>query len=80
MNDNTRYLYLDTSIQDADWPKQRFDLPRVKTLKDLASFLDLSQDSPEFRLWLAQANNYPWVDDAPSEIRLAIRAHLTYPS
>ena len=74
MNTEKRYFYLDTSLSNADWIKKSFDLPHVKTLEDLAIQLEMGVNSLEFRQWLSRANNLPWVDDAPTEIRLAIRA------
>jgi hypothetical protein len=71
-------LYLDTEPGDADWSKKTYDLLGVNTLDDLEGYLGHRKESRKFKQWLQSANNYPWVDNAPTEIRLAIRAHKDY--
>jgi hypothetical protein len=78
MNNETRYVYVDTNSDEADWPKKTYDLLGVNNLRQLAKFLRMENGSPEFRRWLRTANQYPWVDDAPTEIRIAIRAHADF--
>ena len=73
--DETRFVYLDSSSENADWSKRSYDLLGVETLEQLARFLRMRQGTVAFRTWLRQANQYAWVDSAPKEIRLAIRAH-----
>lgn len=73
----TEKLYLDTT-DNVDWPKRTYDLLGVNTLADLERYLRKDRRSYEFKEWLWLANNYPWVDDAPTEIRLAIRAHKNF--
>ena len=70
-----RYIYLDNNSGNADWSKRSYDLLGVETLEQLSRFLRIRQDTLAFRRWLREANQYSWVDDAPSEIRIAIRAH-----
>lgn len=78
MSKSKRYVYIDSEQANSDWPKSSYDLTGVETLSDLAKFVRMSADSREFRIWLRNANNYPWVDNAPTEIRLAIRAHKNF--
>lgn len=78
MSEVQRYVYLDVDETNSDWPKASYDLIGVETLADLAKFVRMSADSREFRFWLRNANEYPWVDQAPVEIKFAIRAHRNY--
>lgn len=71
-------LYLDTDPGDADWSKSTYDLIGVQTLDDLEEYLGHPKKSYRFKEWLQKANDYPWVDNAPTEIRLAIRAHKNF--
>lgn len=78
MDQGERFVYVDAELAQADWSKASYDLIGVNTLADLADFVRMEPGSFAFRNWLREANNYPWVDDAPTEIRLAIRAHKGY--
>lgn len=65
---------IDNDDFNADWTKVKYDLG-FKTLRELAEFLDMDLSGTDFRRWLKRANAYAWVDNAPPEIRIAIRAH-----
>ena len=67
-----KHLRLDDSVMNSDWVKT-YDLP-FTTIAALAQFLNMTVSSASFKQWLHDANAYPWVDSAPQEIRLAIRA------
>jgi len=68
---------LDYDDASADWTKSKYDLG-ISTLNGLAKFVGMEVWEPAFKIWLKQANKYPWVDSAPTEIRLAIRAHADF--
>lgn len=64
---------LDNDDFNADWTKRKYDL-EFKTLKELAEYLGFHPASKDFKRWLKAANKLAWVDDAPAEIRIAIRS------
>jgi hypothetical protein len=64
---------LDNDDFNADWPKRTYDLG-FTTLRELADFLGFHPASKDFKAWLKNANKLAWVDDAPPEIRIAIRS------
>jgi len=68
-----KFIYMDTNNSEADWIKSSYDLG-FQTLDELAEFLGVEVNSEPFKLWLKNANSYPWVDNAPTQIRVAIRA------
>lgn len=77
MADMEKNRVLDDGDFNADWTKSKYDLG-IKTLPELAKFMGMQSWEPAFKIWLRQANKFAWVDNAPHEIRVAIRAHKDY--